>query len=84
MIDAQPYGAGPIHDMDVRNGLIPGYAFHWGTIPRLQGSRISRRRRLTRRHAHAAAATGRRQHPQRERQLKVLTETTHRETREKT
>jgi hypothetical protein len=80
MIDPQPYGAGPIHDMDVRNDLIRGNAFYWDTLPALQGSRISRRRRLTRRHATA----GSRQHPQRERPFKVLTETTHRETREKT
>ena len=84
MIDPQPYGAGPIHDMDVRNGPIRGNAFHRDTLPALQGSRTSRRRRLTTRHAHPAAAVGRRQHPQRERPFKVLTETTHRETREKT
>ncbi len=84
MIDAQPHGAAPIRDMDVRNGLIRGNAFHWDTLPALQGSRISRRRRLTRRQAYPAATAGRRQHPQRERPFKVLTETTYRETREKT
>ena len=57
MIDPQPYGSGPIRDMGVRNGLISGNTFHWDTIPALHGSRINRRRRLTRRHAHPVAAT---------------------------
>jgi hypothetical protein len=82
-IDAQPYGAGPIHDMGARNGLIRGSAFHWDTAPARQGSRISRRRRLNRCHAHPAAAADRRQRPRRERQLKGLTQSVHRETREK-